>query len=72
MTEEEIIDKVCDRMVNTMYNELDYYMFEHLWFEETNDEYVKYADKLIKKILKELTKWIEIESGILLKTRSLY
>ena len=25
-------------------------------FEETNDEYVKYADKLIKKILKELTK----------------
>ena len=72
MTEEEIIDKVCDRMVNTMYNELDYYMFEHLWFEETNDEYVKYADKLIKKILKELTKWIEIESGILFKTRSLY
>ena len=65
MTEEEIIDKVCDRMVNTMYNELDYYMFEHLWFEETNDEYVKYADKLIKKILKELTKWIEIENGIL-------
>ena len=58
MTEEEVIDKVCDRMVNTMYNELDYYMFDNLWFEETNDEYVKYADKLIKKILKELTKWI--------------
>ena len=56
MTEQEIIDKVCDRMVTTMYNELDYYMFEELWFEETNDEYVKYADKLIKKILKNLTK----------------
>ena len=65
MTEEQVIDKVCDRMVNTMYNELDYYMFEELWFEETNDEYVKYADKLIKKILKNLTKWIEIENGIL-------
>ena len=49
MTEEQIIDKVCDRMVNTMYNELDYYMFEYLWFEETNDEYVKYTNKLIKK-----------------------
>ena len=56
MTEQEVIDKVCDRMVNTMYNELDYYMFEELWFEETNDEYVKYADKLINKILKNLTK----------------
>ena len=56
MTEQEVIDKVCDRMVNTMYNELDYYMFEELRFEETNDEYVKYADKLIKKILKNLTK----------------
>ncbi len=56
MTEQEVIDRVCDRVVNTIYNELDYYMFEHLWFEETNDEYVKYADKLIKKILKELTK----------------
>ena len=56
MTEQEIINKVCDRMVNTMYNELDYYMFEELWFEETNDEYVEYADKLINKILKQLTK----------------
>ena len=42
--------------ISEMYNELDYYMFDHLWFEETNDEYVKYEDKLIKKILKELTK----------------
>ena len=56
MTEQEVINKVCDRMVNTMYNELDYYMFEELWFEETNDEYVEYADKLINKILKQLTK----------------
>ena len=52
MTEQEVINKVCDRMVNTMYNELDYYMFEYLWFEETNDEYVEYADKLINKIIK--------------------
>ena len=56
MTEQEVIDEVCDRVVNTIYNELDYYMFEELGFMETNDEYVKYADKLIKKILKNLTK----------------
>ena len=56
MTKQEVIWKVCDRIVNTLYNELDYYMFEELWFEETNDEYVKYADKLINKILKNLTK----------------
>ena len=54
MTEQEVIDKVCDRVVNNIYNELDYYMFEELGFMETNDEYVKYADKLIVKIIKEL------------------
>jgi|TARA_R100000081_G_scaffold78243_1_gene44820 hypothetical protein len=56
MTEQEVIDKVCDRVIFHLYNELDYYMFEHLWFEETNDEYVEYADKLINKILKQLIK----------------
>ena len=56
MTEQEVIDRVCDRVVNTIYNELDYYMFEELGFMETNDEYVEYADKLIVKIIKELNK----------------
>ena len=56
MTEQEVIDKVCDRVIFHLYNELDYYMFEHLWFEETNDEYVEYADKLINKVLKQLIK----------------
>lgn len=56
MTEKEVINKVCDRVVNTIYNELDYYMFEELGFMETNDEYVEYADKLIVKIIKELNK----------------
>ena len=56
MTEQEVIDRVCDRVINTIYNEHDYYMIEHLWFEETNDDYVEYAEKLIKKIIKELNK----------------
>jgi len=56
MTEQEVINKVCDRMVNTMYDELDYYMFEELGYTETNDKYVEDADVLINKILKELTK----------------
>ena len=56
MTEDEVIDKVCNRVVNTIYNELDYYMFEFLGYTETNDKYVKDADKLINKILKELIK----------------
>jgi len=56
MTEQEVIYKVCDRVVNTIYNELDYYMFEELGYTETNDKYVEDADKLINKILKELTK----------------
>ena len=50
-----IIDKICDRMVTVLYNELDYYMFEELGYTETDDNYVKDADKLIKKIIKELT-----------------
>ena len=56
MTEQEVIDKVCDRVVNTIYNELDYYMFEELGYTETNDKYVEDADKLINKIITELTK----------------
>ena len=50
-----IIDKICDRLVTTLYNELDYYMFEELGYTETNDNYVKDADKLARKIIKELT-----------------
>ena len=56
MTEQEVILKVCDKIVNTLYNELDYYMFAELGYTETNDKYVEDADKLINKILKQLTK----------------
>ncbi len=56
MTEQEVIWKICDRVVNTMYNELDYYMFEELGYTETNDKYVEDADELISKIIKELIK----------------
>ena len=56
MTEQEVIYKVCDRVVNTIYKELDYYMFEELGYTETDDKYVEDADTLIIKILKELTK----------------
>ena len=57
MTEQEVIDRVCDRMVITLYNELDYYMFEELGHTETNDNYVKEADRLARLIIKELIKW---------------
>ena len=56
MTEQEVIDRVCDRIVTVLYNELDYYMFEELGYTEANDKYVEDADKLIIKIIKELTK----------------
>ena len=56
MTEQEVIWKVCDRVVNIMYNELDYYMFEELGYTETNDKYVEDADKLITKVINELIK----------------
>jgi 5'-deoxynucleotidase YfbR-like HD superfamily hydrolase len=54
MTEQEVIDKVCDRLVTTLYNELDYYMFEFLGYTETDERYVKDADKLARKIIKEI------------------
>ena len=56
MTEQEVIYKVCDRMINTMYNELDYYMFEELGYTETDDKYVEDVDKLITKIINTLIK----------------
>ena len=56
MTEQEVIEKICDRMVTTLYNELDYYMFEELGYTETNDKYVEDADKLIEDIIDELIK----------------
>jgi len=56
MTEQEVIDRVCDRVVTVLYNELDYYMFEELGYTETNDKYVDDADKLITKIINTLIK----------------
>ena len=56
MTEQEVIDKVCGKVVNTIYNELDYYMFAELGYTETNDKYVEDADMLIIKVIKELNK----------------
>tara|TARA_Y100000004_G_scaffold142311_1_gene161857 strand:+ start:131 stop:301 length:171 start_codon:yes stop_codon:yes gene_type:complete len=55
VTEKEVIDKICDRVVTVLYNELDYYMFEELGYTETDDKYVEDADKLLVKIIKELT-----------------
>jgi len=56
MNEEEVIDRICDRVIGTIYNELEYYMFEELGYEETDDKYIEDVDKLIKKIIKELNK----------------
>ena len=55
MTEQEVIDKICDRVVTVLYNEIVYYLFEELGYTETNDKYVEDADKLLVKIIKELT-----------------
>ena len=56
MNEKEVIDSICDVLVNKLYNELDYYMFEHLGYTETDDEYVEKADELIMRIIKKLNK----------------
>ena len=56
MNREEIIDKVCDRVMMVIYNELDYYMFEELHFTETNDEYVEAIDALAIEVIQNLTK----------------
>tara|TARA_R100001594_G_scaffold2674_1_gene10518 strand:- start:441 stop:623 length:183 start_codon:yes stop_codon:yes gene_type:complete len=56
MTQQEVIDKVCDRLVTVLYNELDYYMFEELGYTETNDDYVCNSDFLARKIIRELNK----------------
>ena len=56
MTEQEVIDKVCDRVIFHLYNELDYYMFEELGYTETNDKYVEDTELLINKIINNLIK----------------
>ena len=58
MTEEEVIDLVCDSVVEKIYNELDYYMFDYLEYTETNDEYIEKVEELIIRIIKELNKQI--------------
>ena len=57
MTEQDVIERVLDRMTDTMYNELDYYMFKELGYTETNDKYVEDAEELINKIIKTIQKW---------------
>ena len=56
MTEKEVIEKICDRLVTVLYNELDYYMFEELGYTETDDKYVEDAELLINKIINTLIK----------------
>ena len=56
MTEQEVIDKICDRIVTVLYNELDYYMFEELGYTETDDKYVEDAELLVNKIINTLIK----------------
>ena len=56
MTEQEVIEKICDRVIFHLYNELDYYMFEELGYTETDDKYVEDADKLITKVINTLIK----------------
>ena len=56
MTEQEVIEKICDRLVTVLYNELDYYMFEELGYTETDDKYVEDADELISKVINKLIK----------------
>ena len=56
MTEKEVIEKICDRLVTVLYNELDYYMFEELGYTETDDKYVEDADKLLTKVINTLIK----------------
>ena len=56
MNEQEVIEKICDRLVTVLYNELDYYMFEELGYTETDDKYVEDADKLISKVINTLVK----------------
>lgn len=51
-----IIEKICDRVMMVIYNELDYYMFEELDFTETNDEYVETIDALAVEVIQNLTK----------------
>ena len=41
MTEQEVIDKICDRVVTVLYNELDYYMFEELGYTERTTSILK-------------------------------
>ena len=55
MNREEVIDKVCDRVMMVIYNELDYYMFEELGFMETNDEYVEEISKLAYDVVDYLS-----------------
>ena len=56
MTEQEVIYKVCDRLVTVLYNELDYYMFEELGYTENNDKYAEDCTKLINKVINTLIK----------------
>ena len=46
MTEQEVIDKISNRVVTVLFNELDYYM------EKYN---LKNERRLVNKIMKELT-----------------
>lgn len=57
MDRDEVISRVLDRMTDTMYNELDYYMFEELGYTETDDVYTKDLEYLVEQVIKTIKQW---------------
>ena len=50
----EVINEVTDTIVDKIYQETEYYMYEVGKYTESNDKFVKDMEKYVVEVIKEL------------------
>tara|TARA_Y100001973_G_scaffold96521_1_gene151342 strand:+ start:836 stop:1021 length:186 start_codon:yes stop_codon:yes gene_type:complete len=52
----EVINEVTDTIVDKIYQETEYYMYEVGKYTESNDKFVEDMEKYVVEVIKELNK----------------
>ena len=60
----EIINEVTDTIVDNIYQQTEYYMYEVGKYTESNDKFVEDMEKYVVEVIKELNNRINYESNV--------
>ena len=60
----KIINEVTDTIVDNIYQQTEYYMYEIGKYTESNDKFVEDMEKYVVEVIKELNNRINYESNV--------